>query len=95
MDTGEVDARTRAAVDLADGYVFGTEPGRIPAVLFEAHDTNTADLDRALLGSALARYWSYGGSGPASPIRTPPSTGDCDHLQRRERRSAICALHVR
>jgi len=61
MDTGEVDARTQAALDLAGTYVFGTEPGRIPAVLFEAYDASAADLDRALLGAALARCWAYSG----------------------------------
>ncbi|WP_183096000.1 hypothetical protein [Nocardioides stalactiti] len=61
MSTGEVDARTKAALDLAGTYVFGTEPGRIPAVLFEAYDASTVDLDRALLGAALARCWAYAG----------------------------------
>src|SRR4051794_33810791 len=61
MDTGEVDARTQAALDLAGSYVFGTEPGRIPAVLFEAYDASTADRDRARLGAALARCWAYAG----------------------------------
>jgi hypothetical protein len=61
MATGEVDARTRAALDLAGGYVFGTEPGPIPAVLFEAYEASTADVDRALLGAALARCWAYAG----------------------------------
>src|SRR5215204_648215 len=61
MDIGEVDARTQSALDLAGTYVFGTEPGRIPAVLFEAYDTSDADRDRALLGAALARCWAYAG----------------------------------
>ncbi|HJQ04349.1 MAG TPA: hypothetical protein VJ872_02815 [Nocardioides sp.] len=61
MDTGEVDVRTRAALDLAATYVFGTEPGRIPAVLFEAYDAAAGDRDRALLGAALARLWAYAG----------------------------------
>jgi tetratricopeptide (TPR) repeat protein len=59
MDTGEVDPRTQAALDLAGTYVFGTDPGRIPAVLFEAYDASAADLDRALLAAALARCWAY------------------------------------
>jgi hypothetical protein len=59
MDTGEVDPRTQAALDLAGTYVFGHEPGRIPAVLFAAYDATSADLDRALLGAALARCWAY------------------------------------
>jgi hypothetical protein len=61
MDTGKVDARTQEALDLAGTYVFGTEPGRIPAVLFEAYEASVADLDRALLGAALARCWAYAG----------------------------------
>lgn len=61
MDTGEVDARTRAALDLAGTYVFGSEPGRIPVVLFEAFEATDADLDRARLGAALARCWAYAG----------------------------------
>src|SRR3954470_16813738 len=59
MDTGEVDARTQAALDLAGTYVFGTEPGRIPVVLFEAYEASAEDLDRALLAAALARCWAY------------------------------------
>jgi hypothetical protein len=61
MELGEVDVRTRAALDLAGTYVFGTEPGRIPAVLFEAYDAGPTDRDQALLGSALARCWAYAG----------------------------------
>src|SRR3954471_443929 len=59
MGTGEVDPRTRTALDLAGTYVFGTEPGRIPAVLFEAYEASAVELDRALLGAALARCWAY------------------------------------
>jgi hypothetical protein len=59
MDTGEVDPRTQAALDLAGTYVFGAEPGRIPAVLFEAYEASAEDRDRALLGAALARCWAY------------------------------------
>ncbi|MEZ0580319.1 hypothetical protein [Nocardioides sp. MH1] len=82
MDTGEVDARTKAALDLAGTYVFGTEPGRIPAVLFEAYDGTDADLDRALLGAALARLWAYAGernrAAPfaAAAVKHAEATGD-------------------
>src|SRR3954470_10877874 len=61
MESGEVDARTQVALDLAATYVFSTEPGRIPAVLFEAYDASASDLERALLGAALARCWAYAG----------------------------------
>ncbi|GAB4006853.1 hypothetical protein [Nocardioides ultimimeridianus] len=82
MDTGEVDVRTRAALDLAGTYVFGTEPGRIPAVLFEAYDAGPPDRDRALLGAALARCWAYAGRHDrAAPfavaaVRHAEATGD-------------------
>ncbi|HEY0643017.1 MAG TPA: hypothetical protein VGD39_06345, partial [Nocardioides sp.] len=82
MATGEVDARTREALDLAETYVFGTEPGRIPAVLFEAYDAASAPLDRALLGAALARCWAYAGEhGRAVPfavaaVRAAEDSGD-------------------
>jgi hypothetical protein len=82
MDTGEVDARTQAALDLAGTYVFGTEPGRIPAVLFEAYDASTADRERALLGAALARCWAYAGErNRAAPfavaaVKQADATGD-------------------
>ncbi len=59
MYIGEVDPRTQAALDLAGTYLFGTEPGRLPAVLFEAYDATDVDLDRALLAAALARCWVY------------------------------------
>jgi hypothetical protein len=59
MDAGEVDPRTREALDLAGTYLFGTDPGRIPAVLFEAYGASDSDLDRALLGAELARCWAY------------------------------------
>src|SRR4051812_34370051 len=60
MSTGE-DVRIQAALDLAGTYVFGTEPGRIPAVLFEAYNASKTELDRARLGAALARCWAYAG----------------------------------
>lgn len=61
MGAGGVDARTQEALDLAATYVFGTEPGRIPTVLFDAFDATDVPRDRALLGAALARCWAYAG----------------------------------
>ena len=61
MGDGEVTERTQEALDLADTYVFGTVPGRIAAVLFEAYDATSEPRDRALLGAALARCWAYAG----------------------------------
>ncbi len=82
MDTGRVDGRTQAALDLAGTYVFGTEPGRIPAVLFEAYQASTADVDRALLGAALARCWVYAGEQnravpfASAAVKAAEATGD-------------------
>ncbi|HEX7716602.1 MAG TPA: hypothetical protein VF416_04890, partial [Marmoricola sp.] len=86
MDTGEVGPRAKEALDLAGTYVFGTEPGRIPAVLFEAYDAATTDVERALLGAALARCWAYAGErGRAAPfavaaVRHAEATGDPEVL---------------
>lgn len=82
MGAGGVEARTQEALDLADTYVFGTEPGRIPAVLFEAYDTAAGPRDRALLGAALARCWAYAGEHAravpfaVSAVREAEESGD-------------------
>ena len=69
MDTGEdPDPRTQAALDLAGTYVFGTEPGRIPAVLFEAYEATTDDRDRA----RSAPRSRAAGCTPASAHRAVP-----------------------
>src|SRR3954447_12386701 len=59
MGPGERNPRTRTRLNLAGSYVFGPEPGRIPAVLFEAYEASAVELDRALLAAALARCWAY------------------------------------
>jgi hypothetical protein len=43
------------ALDLADRYVFGSEPGRLPAVLHDALAHADDPADRVRLASALAR----------------------------------------
>ncbi|WP_148046604.1 hypothetical protein [Nocardioides pocheonensis] len=50
------------ALRLAETYVFGTEPGKIPAVLHEAFEASTDDRVRARLGATLARCWAYAGA---------------------------------
>jgi hypothetical protein len=50
------------ALRLAATYVFGTEPGRIPAVLHEAFEASSDDRVRARLGATLARCWVYAGA---------------------------------
>jgi hypothetical protein len=57
----ELAARTRAVLDAAAGHVFGTEPGRLAAELYDVLARTTDDADRARVAAALARCWVYGG----------------------------------
>jgi hypothetical protein len=57
----ELAARTRAALDAAATHVFGTEPGRLAAELYDVLVRTTDDGDRARVAAALARCWAYGG----------------------------------
>ncbi|MFP5345918.1 MAG: hypothetical protein ACLGIA_02660 [Actinomycetes bacterium] len=57
----ELAARTRAVLDAASGHVFGTEPGRLAAELYDVLARTTDDGDRARVAAALARCWAYGG----------------------------------
>ncbi|MFF0341467.1 hypothetical protein [Kribbella sp. NPDC004875] len=57
----ELAARTRAVLEAAAGHVFGTEPGRLAAELYDVLARTTEDADRARLAAALARCWVYGG----------------------------------
>lgn len=58
---GELAERTRAVLDAAADYVFGTDPGRLAAELYDVLVRTTDDADRARVAAALARCWSYGG----------------------------------
>ena len=62
----DVDTMTRAAMGLAAGQMFGTVPGAVPALLFEAY-TCAAGVQRARVAVALARTWVYGGD-PARAV---------------------------
>ncbi|RZU10253.1 hypothetical protein EV645_6715 [Kribbella rubisoli] len=57
----ELAARTRAVLDAAAGHVFGTEPGRLAAELYDVLARTTDDAARARVAAALARCWVYGG----------------------------------
>jgi hypothetical protein len=57
----ELAERIRAVLDAAAGHVFGTEPGRLAAELYDVLVRITDDADRARVAAALARCWSYGG----------------------------------
>jgi hypothetical protein len=52
---------TRAVLGAASVYLFGVEPGRLPAQLYDLLARTTDDADRARLEAALARCWAYAG----------------------------------
>jgi hypothetical protein len=52
---------TRAVLGAASVYVFGTEPGKLPAELYDVLVRTTDDTNRARVAAALARCWVYAG----------------------------------
>jgi hypothetical protein len=58
---GDLTAWTEAVLAAASAYVFGTEPGRLPAELHDLLVRTTDDADRARIAAALARCWVYSG----------------------------------
>jgi hypothetical protein len=69
FDEAAVAARARddiaswasAALGAASVQAFGTEPGRVPAQLYDVLARTTDEATRARLGAALARCWVYAG----------------------------------
>lgn len=57
----DLDTWARAALGAASVLVFGTEPGKVPAMLYDVLDRTTDDALRARLAAALARCWVYAG----------------------------------
>ncbi|MCW2755830.1 MAG: hypothetical protein JWQ32_3241 [Marmoricola sp.] len=52
---------TRAALGAASVQIFGPEPGRLPALLYDVLVRTTDRADRCRLAAALARCWVYAG----------------------------------
>jgi hypothetical protein len=50
---------TEAVLGAAAVYLFGAEPGRLPAQLYDVLARTTDEATRARLGAALARCWAY------------------------------------
>lgn len=57
----DLDGWTRAVLGAASVYVFGNEPGKLPAQLYDVLARTTDDGTRARVAAALARCWSYAG----------------------------------
>jgi hypothetical protein len=97
METGEVDAAAAAALDLAGTYLFGAEPGRIPAVLHEAYKIAGDEGTRARLAAALARCWAYAGEHsravPFAAAAIKHAAADGDPLIGAEALDAALATH--
>jgi hypothetical protein len=60
-EAGDLQGWTRAVLSAASLHVFGVEPGKLPAQLYDVLARTTDDADRARLAAALARCWSYAG----------------------------------
>lgn len=58
---GDLTGWTRALLGAASVYVFGAEPGKLPAQLYDVLVRTTDDAVRARLAAALARCWVYAG----------------------------------
>lgn len=57
----DLDGWTEAVLGAASVYLFGAEPGKLPAQLYDVLARTTDAADRARLGAALARCWAYAG----------------------------------
>jgi hypothetical protein len=57
----DLDGWTQAVLGAASVYLFGSEPGKLPAQLYNVLARTTDDATRARLAAALARCWAYAG----------------------------------
>jgi hypothetical protein len=57
----DLDGWTESVLGAASVYVFGSEPGKLPAQLYDVLARTTDDAGRARLAAALARCWAYAG----------------------------------
>jgi tetratricopeptide (TPR) repeat protein len=60
-DADDLDGWTQAVLGSAAVYVYGAEPGKLPAQLYDVLVRTTDDGTRARLAAALARCWAYAG----------------------------------
>jgi hypothetical protein len=83
---GDLAGWTRAVLGAASVYVFGAEPGKLPAQLYDVLVRTEDDVDRARLAAALARCWAYAGH----PERGGPFAAEA--IERAERVGAADLL---
>jgi hypothetical protein len=68
QEAKDLDGWTEAVLGAASVYLFGSEPGKLPAQLYDVLVRTTDDATRARLAAALARCWAYAGH-PARAVR--------------------------
>ena len=61
QQTGDLQGWTEAVLGAASVYLFGSEPGKLPAQLYDLLARTTDDTNRARIAAALARCWAYAG----------------------------------
>ena len=86
---GNLDGWTKAVLGAASVYLFGAEPGKLPAQLYDVLARTTDIATRARLAAALARCWAYAGQisravqfadealGSAQRLDAPDLLADC------------------
>ena len=60
-DAGDLEGWAAAVLGVASVYVFGAEPGKLPAQLHEVLEQTSDAATRARLEATLARCWVYSG----------------------------------
>ncbi|GAA3584645.1 hypothetical protein [Kribbella ginsengisoli] len=60
-EADDLDGWTQAVLGAATVYLFGAEPGKLPAQLYDVLARTTDDATRARLAAALTRCWAYAG----------------------------------
>jgi hypothetical protein len=60
-DADDLPGWTEAVLGAATVYLFGTQPGKLPAQLYDVLVRTTDDATRARVAAALARCWAYAG----------------------------------
>ena len=81
---GDLARWTRAALGAASVYVFGTDPGRLPAQLYDLRARTVDDADRARLAVALARCWAYAGNSSRARVFADQAVGEAERTDQPE-----------
>jgi hypothetical protein len=81
---GDLARWTSAALGAASLYVYGTDPGKLPAQLYDLLARTVDDADRARLGAALARCWAYAGHSPRARAFANQAVADAERTNQPE-----------